>query len=154
MSDEESNDTQAMPDRADDRDWFLQEFVYFANRHGLKQGMTLMVSGLVISGTLIGGKEYFEALAEEMASVVTDVDTREAVRRWVSRYGAIYDRDEKEPDKETAEELPPPPSFIHLGDARIWLPGDFPVPTSRGILWRGRLTSVDGFIVGELVRGE
>jgi hypothetical protein len=54
---------------------------------------------------------------------------------------------------EGGEPVPPRPlpGFIHLRNARF-LAGDQMVPTNRPVLWRGRITAVDGFFLGSLSR--
>ena len=41
--------------------------------------------------------------------------------------------------------------YIHLRDAKFFLPGHLPIPSSRdGVFWRGRLSDVSGFTFGVL----
>ncbi len=39
-------------------------------------------------------------------------------------------------------------SYIHLKDARIYSPQGEGIPSSKPLWWRGKLSSVDGFIFG------
>jgi hypothetical protein len=43
-----------------------------------------------------------------------------------------------------------PPHFLHLRDARIFQPDGQPFPLQEGSWWRGRLETVDGFMLGTL----
>ena len=47
-------------------------------------------------------------------------------------------------------EDPPSPLFLHLNGARTFSPGGHPIPTNRGVWWRGRLDSIDAWSFGEL----
>lgn len=48
------------------------------------------------------------------------------------------------------EEAAPPPSYIHLKNARVYH-GQSQIPQRfDGILWRGRLSMINGFTVGEV----
>ena len=90
--------------------------------------VSLVVGGLIISGQIIGSGLYFEAIRDQLER----------------------SSDEEE---EAPFELPPldhKPSFIHLRDARVFHPGGSAVPSNEGIVWRGRLDSVDGFWFGKL----
>ena len=49
------------------QDWLLQSLVNMANVSELEIGITLQVSGLLVSGILVGGKKYFEGFAEDFA---------------------------------------------------------------------------------------
>ncbi|EHF5019428.1 hypothetical protein AA629_004500, partial [Enterobacter hormaechei] len=51
--------------RVDDKDWFLQMLVGMAN-DGMGIGLSLNVGGLIISGTLCGGKEYFYEFGKQL----------------------------------------------------------------------------------------
>jgi hypothetical protein len=52
-------------------------------------------------------------------------------------------------EKEETAESPPAYRFFHLADARI-AQGDYLLPTTGAVLFRGRLSSVSGFMVGSL----
>src|SRR5688572_33455126 len=45
------------------QDWFLESLVNIANETEVGVGVTLMVGGTVVTGTLASGKQYFEGLA-------------------------------------------------------------------------------------------
>lgn len=81
-------------------------------------GITLNVGGLIISGTMISNKKYWD-------------ETQPAFRDML---------------KESGEELDKPDEmgYIHLRDAMFINAGEDPVPTS-GMWWRGKIKSVDGF---------
>ena len=49
-------------------DWFIQSLVNVANVAPLSFGVTLQVSGLLVSGYLVSGKAYFAAVGQQVVS--------------------------------------------------------------------------------------
>jgi hypothetical protein len=132
-------------------DWWLAVLVRLANKGVLSFGITLSVSGVMVSGTLAGGKEYFDATAELMSRGAADDESRDSLRKSFATPGEIYEKDiASEEETPEGDEPTPPPTFVHLKDARFWSPGNsVPFTSQRGIWWRGRLAAVDGFFLGE-----
>ena len=126
-------------------DWFLQSLVNMAN-DGFEIGVTLQVSGLLVSGVLVGGKAYFEGFAEDFSSGLNDPVTAEAVRGSFAKYGEIY--------KKEGDDAPPPPQYIHLKNARFFNTSGNPIPGNKGVWWRGRISEVAGFTLGSLGQAE
>lgn len=126
-------------------DWFLQSLVDMANKTGVEYGITLQVSGFLVSGTLVGGRKYFEGFADEFAGAIADEADAQAAREGFARFGSVYDVEEGDNPSDK-----PPPSFIHLRGARFFHPGGTAVPTNNGVWWRGRLSDVAGFVLGSL----
>lgn len=128
--------------KSNDCDWFLQTLVEYSN-HGLSVGLTLTTGAGLISGTLIGGAEYLDMQKTDMAGVFgNDLDRQtfnDIADEWKERYIRPL------PDK--GEALAP--VFIHLKNAQL-LDGNHLVPTTRGVLWRGKLDSVIGFNIGSI----
>jgi hypothetical protein len=131
-----------------------------ANNSDIEQGIRLTVGGATISGELISGKRYFEELAASiMKGPVTvghpgervEVDTAAAdafksiIAESYKFWTRIYDKPEGAPD----DYAPPPPKFIHLRKA-IWIYPNGKVMPTGGVVWRGRLSAVDGFSIGRL----
>jgi hypothetical protein len=125
-------------------DWYLQHLVKLANDTGLEFGITLSVGGSVVSGTLISGRKYFDKFASEFSASWPGQD-KEEIKSSISKIGAIYDK----PDNEEDRLVNPPPQFIHLANARIFH-GREMLPSSVGVLWRGKLNAVSGFSLGSL----
>ncbi|MBP0716154.1 hypothetical protein J8I33_22850 [Burkholderia sp. AcTa6-5] len=44
----------------------------------------------------------------------------------------------------------PPPQYIHIKGARFFSNSGNPIPGNGGVWWRGRISEVDGFCLGEL----
>src|SRR5690554_2927731 len=63
-------------------DWYLQNLVSVVNGSNISFGITLFVEGVVISGTLVSGKKYFETFADEFSSAYPgDDEVREGIRQ-------------------------------------------------------------------------
>lgn len=123
-------------------DWFLQLFVNMANDTGLSMDITLQVSGFLVSGHLVGGRDYFDGMGEEFARSIPDGEPLK------ESFAAL--RDQHYP-KVAAENSPKPgPTFIHLKNARFFNTAGNPIPGNRGVWWRGRLSEVSGFLLGGL----
>lgn len=129
----------------------LVDMVNHAN--GIELGITLHMSGLLISGKLISGRSYHEALAEEVAqSGGDDSEGSRALRgglqtifsKLAETYSEREDRsgeDELDDEDRVAFENI---TYIHLRDARTVAAGG----TYNLGLWRARLIAVSGWRLG------
>lgn len=136
---------QSMEFQPPEADWFLESLVEMANRHNIRNGVTLQVGGFLISGIIVSGRRYFEGFASEYASVFTDQETADLVRQTFSKGGEIYTTADEDPQEPIY-----PPAFIHLEQARFFNTSGKPIPANRGVFWRGRISEVSGFILGRL----
>ncbi len=131
-------------------DWFLRNLVDICNKsENMYFSITLSVGGILVSGELTGGAQYFNGFADDLAMSGLSSETADLFRR----FGEIYTQQKEQEDKEQEDndgKTNPPPQYIHLRNARIFHPGGNPIPTNRGVWWRGRLEAVDGFILGSL----
>jgi len=115
-------------------------------------GLTLHMSGLIVSGTLISYTSYLQALAAllwENGSPESQAG-RDAL---ASNFELLIDGDEEETatDPATQQNETSPPSHIHLRAATIHSPGSpgyFPKT-----LWRGRLSHVSAWTMGSIEPG-
>ena len=98
-----------------------------------EQGLTLQMSGMLVSGIVITQKEYFlsHPFLESVDEALMQIS--------------------KHPD--VLKELPESSTFfIHLKNAYFYHPGNSPLPTSKeGVFWRGRIDRVDAFTLGHLI---
>jgi hypothetical protein len=123
-------------------DWFLAELVRRANAGGLSVGVTLCVGGTLVSGSIIGGRAYFESIAESAAVGARDAPEAARARAFLRGPAAMYvASDAADADDE-------PLVYIHLAGARFFTASGRPIPGKDGLLWRGRLGAVDGFVLG------
>lgn len=121
-------------------DWFLQMLVQLANTSPMEIGITLQVSGMLVSGSIVSRKSYFEGFAEDFASPFSgEPNTAETMKKNFSMFG------EKKLDEN--EQLP---QFVHLKSARFFNTIGNPIPKNRGVWWRGRICEVGGFSLGIL----
>jgi hypothetical protein len=127
-------------------DWFLQQLIEFAEL-GVELPIILSIGGSHINGNLIGGNRYFKELSELMSSsqVTSDVESVPGtLSKLFESYQDIYPQGDERPAFGTAK-----PNYIHLRDAK-WHSFDGKALPSTGSLWRGKVSSVDGFMIGKL----
>ena len=130
-------------------DWFLQIIVNMANESNLEFGLTLQVDGMLVSGTLVGAKKYFDGFASDFASPFSAYpEAAESIRKSFATYGEWVS--EPLPDDRPR----PLPQFLHMRDAKFFNTSGNPIPGNRGVWWRGRVCEVGGFILGTLAPAE
>lgn len=137
-----TNENEKVDKQTDDKaDWFLQSFVTMFNENNGSMGLTLVTHGFLVSGQLIGGKEYFEGFGDDLASAIPNGGDK--IKQTYKEMGEkVYNR-EKEGNSHA-------PTFIHLKNAKFFHPNGQPIPTNRGVLWRGRISEISGFSLGQL----
>ncbi len=117
-------------------DVFLRRLVNAVNRGGTAEfAVTLTVGGVVVSGVLLSGSEYHARVTENLVELAESDEVATALR------AAIGPRD-LSPEEEEAI------GYIHLRDAHIVHPSGALLPAGPGVLWRGRLETVDSFVLG------
>lgn len=129
-------------------DWFIQSLVNVANVAPLNFGVTLQVSGLLVSGYLVSGKAYFQAVGQQVSSGFSqNADLAEQMRKMFATFESAYPNDPAQKDR-------PVPQFVHLQNARFYSTDGKPVPSNAGVWWRGRISEISGIVVGILGVGE
>lgn len=131
---------------ADDRDEFLGTLVVLANA-GVNAGITLYVGGSIISGTLISGGQYFKEFGSQFLANLPNDDLRDATAPYFELQAGLYDKSQLEEGQSA------PRDYIHLSNARWHHPAGN-IPSNGGVLWRGRLSAVDGFNLGTMVSAQ
>lgn len=114
------------------KDWFLSDLVQVCNNTSSSYGITLFMNGLIITGDLISGKEYFELLSDLLSSPefnASDLFLKEK---------EFYSTEQVQGTQTT---------YIHLKNARSIVGNGQELP-SNGCLWRGQLSHVSGFCFG------
>lgn len=115
---------------------------------GLEVGLTLAVKGLLISGTAISWRDYYKGTAGYIRDATRGSESEGVADSIASIFDALVEGQEKlEAEDPTAKDAPP--NFIHLKQARVFTGAD-PIPREQGMWWRGRLSEVDGFTVGNV----
>lgn len=126
--------------RVDDKDYLIQMFVHLANE-GIQTDITLMLGGSVITGTVIGGKQYLDELAKLYSGAGGNADdgTKKSISEGLVDMKSLYDN---------LDSNSPPPSFIHLKNIQVFNGTNNGILNSETSLWRGKLSSVDAFVPG------
>jgi hypothetical protein len=97
------------------------------------QGITLAVNGLLISGKIISERDFI--LSNGVLNTLDEIT--EELAREAAGFGDV--------------ERSPHEFFIHLKEAKIFAPGQKPIPNDGdGVFWRVKLSSVDGFLMASL----
>ncbi|TDV54623.1 hypothetical protein EC919_104362 [Pseudomonas graminis] len=122
-------------------DWLLQWLCAFINDTNLRVGITLTVGGSIITGTLIPHQDYFERLAADFSSpfAKTSEENRAAIHERILSFHVPLD----------PSAVPTPVQYIHVDNARVHTGGSQVFP-DKGTLWRGKISAVEGFVLGEL----
>ncbi|HEY9699680.1 MAG TPA: hypothetical protein V6D10_20635 [Trichocoleus sp.] len=118
-----------MPENPSGIDRFLQALVINANRNGDGLLITVNVGGLLVSGRVIGEREYVDLYGRQGLGFTSDED--------IASLESVF---RKSADSDL---------YIHLGDARILAPTGQLLSVLGGV-WRGKLSAVDGFFLGAL----
>ena len=125
-------------------DAFLQFLVNLVNNGSQIEsiGVTLQMGGMLVSGSIISGAEYFDSFATNFTSSLDtlDTDTRKTVRASLAELGDVF---------RVPQPADPLPNYIHLADALFFTADGTPI-AGQPTLWRGRTSAVDGFILGRL----
>lgn len=128
----------------DELDIFLQKLVSLVNTTKVEMGISLNVGGLVISGTLFTGEEYFKIFASDFSKGFEQFEEKEVsiIRKSLETWGDVY----KNSEKINVDDV----IYIHLKNAKFFVPGQKPIPSNAGVCWRGKISAVDGFTLGKL----
>ena|SRR5258708_21449572 len=139
---DESKDAQASPD-VHQTDWHLQILVKIVNdaEERFSLPITILVGGTLVSGALIGVKEYFDAFPSRVAGMFPDDPEASASAR------EMFSMPEDLLAAPAGDALP---QYIHIRDAKFYTGPGNPVVAGDGVLWRGRIAHVGGFNFGSL----
>ncbi|ALC88584.1 gas vesicle protein GvpU [Bacillus sp. FJAT-18017] len=129
-----------MSNQPEPKDTVLELFVQAANNHGFNLDITLNVKGAVVTGTIISARDYFESLS---GTVEDGSDVAEKLSDMLSNAG-----------ESAGSESQPEANYIHLKNANVYVGDSKPTPSKGDILWRGKLSEVDGFFIGRIVDGK
>ena len=116
------------------QDPFLKTINAAVNTHDFSFGITLLVGGGMVTGTLISSKSFFDGFADSISQAWPG-GPNEDVRRGFAQWG--------QPETANIHE-----DFLHLKDARYVSGNDIVPPNGNGVLWRGDIDSVSGFSLG------
>lgn len=126
-------------------DWFLQHLVSHVNDKPVELPITLQVGGMFVSGQLVSDARYFEGIAGDSAhGLAAHPEIAESVRKSFIAVGPAIQRT----DSNNAAPGPAP-HFLHLQNARFSGASAMHTDQAEGIWWRGRVSEVDGFSLGQ-----
>ena len=119
------------------KDNILEFLVQAANKHDFNLDITMNVKGAVITGTMISAKEYFRSLSE---SFEDGNDIAQMLSEQLNQAGEVAQNSD---DTEA--------NFLHMKDTRVYCGDSKPTPSKGQILWRGKLSEIDGFFLGRIL---
>jgi hypothetical protein len=131
-----------LKDQGKQIDWLLQFLVKFVVTTPVEIGITLSIGGNLVTGQLISHDAYFEQLADDMAAPLGKIEksAEESMKNIILSFSPRESADDT-----TAFH------FIHLKDCKTYS-SDQSAICAEGVLWRGKIASVDGFTIGLLTR--
>lgn len=125
-------------------DGLIQDLVDEVNAKDAEIPITLVISGIVVTGSLVSFKSYLDYMITGVTLACKD---EQIINSMQSNYRAKLAKAHTSPESEkTASSRP---SFIHMKDARF--PDYGSIQRSDGI-WRFSISKVDGFILGTKVQ--
>jgi hypothetical protein len=130
-----------------ENDYFLESMIRLANAGALDLTITLSVNGSIVTGELIGIKEYCEGLESEIrgANLVNKKTGEPADDIKLLSSIPVTLADSLPTTVEELYDLPV--NYLHLRKARYFAGGAL-LPQNRGVYWRCKLDAVDGFCLG------
>ncbi|PPA70835.1 gas vesicle accessory protein GvpU [Jeotgalibacillus proteolyticus] len=121
------------------KDNIIEFFVQAANKHDFSLDITLNVKGSVISGTMISAKDYFDELSEAFE------DGNEVAQKLSEQLAKAGESVESNGSEEA--------HFVHMKNTKVYIGDNKSTPSRGKILWRGKLSEIDGFFLGKISDG-
>lgn len=137
-------------EQSEEKDWLLEILVTMANS-GLSIPVTLFVKGSVVTGDLISLKDYFSGIGKQFGAGAESNEASTFSHKMETMFEDlgvqlmaqnIQPSDANPADREEV-------FYLHIRNARF-LSGDgqFVPNNHEGILWRGKISEIDGWILG------
>jgi hypothetical protein len=104
---------------------------------GIEVEVSLTVSGLVISGILIGASAYYEGVTGSLKQLQDITMSKFLSKKFIALKDAYAKQKQDDSEK---DEMEFSPTFIHLKHATF-----NPTIGQTNTWWRGKVSSVDGF---------
>ena len=137
-------------------DRFLEMLVRFAEDNvGVGVPLTLTVGGLLVSGTVISQKQYFDLFADGFRQGLPakfDTETRDQMTANFAAWGQLTDPDADQASRMGEGQKRRAMDFIHLGNVQFFHPAARSpfLPGNVAACWRGRIDAIEGFFLGAL----
>jgi hypothetical protein len=128
-------------------DGLLATLVSMANKGAASFDMTFLCKGIVITGTIVGGGHYMDALGKAIAAGIErsspDIPKEEllSLRDYFTNLGAKVYPEKSEEDSKLEK------TFLHLKDVEVIAPQGWSA-ASEFPYWRLQLLSVDAWTLG------
>jgi len=140
-------------DQPEGTDWFLAYFVWLADGFSIEQNVTLTVGGSLMSGMLISGRTYFEELGTLLKNIGNmhvksgedGKELLESLAETYSNFSQVYPKPAPDSEREFRKV-----GYIHMRNAKIFTADGKAMPNPDGMLWRGKMSAIDGFMIGGL----
>jgi len=123
------------------RDPLLETFHDYGEQ-GFPFAVTLYVNGLAVSGDLCSGSEFAFELAKPFSGLAEGTIGR-SINDVLVDTQKTYDERKTKPYDEAGYD------YVHLKDARTFLPGRVGMP-SNGTYMRFKFSTIDGWSIGKL----
>lgn len=125
-------------------DRFLRALVAMSEKTHIEIGVTLTVNGLIVTGFIIDQATYFQHLIEGIRKTQADAEIKDLLTDFMDQVNLSL---QKSSDEDTLHL----PKYIHLRDVKIYPSEGRGMPTYGETIWRGHLSSIDGFSLGEMI---
>ena len=123
----------------------LDFFISMSNKNTEKSamfGITLTVGGTLISGDIISGSQYFDKLSKQFHDGYKLENNTKADETFKLMFNSFKKTNEIKEELEI--------NHIHLDNIRIYQSSNQPIPNHDGVLWRGKVSDIQGFTFGKL----
>ncbi len=135
------------------RDWVLVEWAAMANQGQLRDvQITFQCGGLVLCGTLISGRQYFEGIG---ALAVEGMRMAHRPSEVTQSFAKLYEQHAKRHTAEgDADAERDEPGYLHLKDVQVLCggPGGDLACMLDVPFWRAKIEAIDGFLLGAAVQ--
>ncbi|MBN8210297.1 gas vesicle protein GvpU [Bacillus sp. NTK071] len=118
------------------KDNILEFFTQASNKHDFSLDITLNINGALVTGTTVSVKEYFDTLSDSIG------DGNDVAEKLSEEFAHAGEALEGNNGAET--------NYIHLKNTKVYLGDSKPTPSKGKILWRGKISEVDGFFLGKI----
>ena len=129
-------------EEVDDEDGLLSILANLAEA-GYESSITLQIGGSLVCGHLISQVKWQQMFSELFRSGFSAKD--EKLGEIISN---AFKPSEAQPELREIMRCRPP--ILHLRDAVVYLDRTGALPHTQTVLWRGKVSSVDGFFLGTL----
>ena len=119
----------------DEKDWLLEGIVNAVNGTQKEVPITILVDGIMISGSIVSGHYYLEMLnprivIEPLKNTIENIEL-DILKRSIKQVSDNY--------QGKNQKVGPGASYIHLKDAKFHRGSKKGIESQKGVFWRGSL---------------